>query len=115
MQIKVGEYPFRVVDNRETRYPSKGYHGSDRPITGGAFDNRERYIAQSILTCILDDHYIPTTDEARDIIIWANRPVDRKRYIAQSILTGILLDTQYIPTIDEARDIIAWAGRGVRG
>ena len=36
-------------------------------------DNRDRYIAQSILTSVLDTPYVPTIEEARDIIAWAGR------------------------------------------
>ena len=36
-------------------------------------DNRERYIAQSILTSVIDKPDVPTIEEARDIIAWAGR------------------------------------------
>lgn len=42
-----------------------------RTVYGEWFDNRARYIAQSILTGIIDKPELPTLDEARDIIAWA--------------------------------------------
>ena len=36
-------------------------------------DNRDRYIAQSILTSVIDKPDVPTIEEARDIIAWAGR------------------------------------------
>ena len=36
-------------------------------------DNRDRYIAQSILTGIVDKPDAPTVEQARDIIAWAGR------------------------------------------
>ena len=36
-------------------------------------DNRDRYIAQSILTGIVEKPDAPTVEQARDIIAWAGR------------------------------------------
>lgn len=36
-----------------------------------SLENRDRYIAQSILTCIIDQPPLPSAGEAVDIINWA--------------------------------------------
>lgn len=63
-----------VLVDRRGMY-SKAYNDdmddTPRGMTFDAYDNRERYIAQSILTGILDESYTPTTQEARDVIAWA--------------------------------------------
>lgn len=69
---KVHVEPFRVV--RVNRTHSIVRHHT-RHMEGHAWDNRDRYTAQSIL--ISGDEfsisYLPTLDEARDILAWAGR------------------------------------------
>ena len=43
------------------------------PILKNLSDNRDRYIAQSILTGVVDKPELPTVEQARDIIAWAGR------------------------------------------
>lgn len=42
-------------------------------ISGDFFQTRDRYIAQSILTGLVDKPDTPTLEQARDIILWAQR------------------------------------------
>lgn len=39
--------------------------------------NRTRYMAQSILTCLIDKPELPSYEEARDIVAWAERGVHK--------------------------------------
>ena len=54
---------------RATRMPPANHIAFSKDLS----ENRDRYMAQSILTGVVHNPEVPSIDEARDILAWAGR------------------------------------------